>query len=637
MQHPQAITQTITPITKPDHVKGRYPISKFTFKTPIRPFRVLNMHFLITLLTLFFFSSIVRADDNPCIMQWGIAEEYGFALQVTGGTPYTGQNLNPPVGTILVPSSGASYGYVIFNSLNMNIWAANGTPLGSITAKTKYVNSGDVPPPGIASGQNYPYSSGNFSESTYLQGATLQFTYNASKSTPGNDAWSERWWYDLSIFPAAFNIGPAVIPNAGWSNGLGNAESIGVSGLNFWGIDYGMDFIPNTSDPEDYRWYAENGAIWQSTKNIKGYGSGSRAYAVQLTQDATTGEWSATDGTGVAYDGCWQIDIKIGSNGTLNSLVGGAQTFCETFYLAERRALYPGVANYLDGSSAGGSGNNSQYGREIDIMETSWNGYGATTSTAPGPQVNLPNGNATGWLQDPQNGQNGVNQKAADWSAVGGAPTSDFVTFGVLIKDDQIWFYANKPNGDQWYSIGPIAKTNTAYQQEGKFVPYIGTWNNTNPSTSAPNGGFDTGYKNFVYVANSDAKIAGFNPKDHPEKFGSVLKPLTINSQKPISSTNTSLSNASTASDVRSVLNMKIQAVLAQGSAMERSASDVATILGVSKSNLAKALKLAPNGVKSGNGKIHLAKLSKFISKNFKAASLLKGKFKGKAKKSVAK
>ena len=595
------------------------------------------MHFLIALLTLFFFSSIVRADDNPCIMQWGIAEEYGFALQVTGGTPYTGQNLNPPVGTILVPSSGASYGYVIFNSLNMNIWAANGTPLGSITAKTKYVNSGDVPPPGIASGQNYPYSSGNFSESTYLQGATLQFTYNASKSTPGNDAWSERWWYDLSIFPAAFNIGPAVIPNAGWSNGLGNAESIGVSGLNFWGIDYGMDFIPNTSDPEDYRWYAENGAIWQSTKNIKGYGSGSRAYAVQLTQDATTGEWSATDGTGVAYDGCWQIDIKIGSNGTLNSLVGGAQTFCETFYLAERRALYPGVANYLDGSSAGGSGNNSQYGREIDIMETSWNGYGATTSTAPGPQVNLPNGNATGWLQDPQNGQNGVNQKAADWSAVGGAPTSDFVTFGVLIKDDQIWFYANKPNGDQWYSIGPIAKTNTAYQQEGKFVPYIGTWNNTNPSTSAPNGGFDTGYKNFVYVANSDAKIAGFNPKDHPEKFGSVLKPLTINSQKPISSTNTSLSNASTASDVRSVLNMKIQAVLAQGSAMERSASDVATILGVSKSNLAKALKLAPNGVKSGNGKIHLAKLSKFISKNFKAASLLKGKFKGKAKKSVAK
>jgi hypothetical protein len=311
-------------------------------------------------------------------------------------------------------------------------------------------------------------------------------------------------------------------------------------------------------------------------------------------------------------------------------LVGGAQTFCETFYLAERSALYPGVANYLDGSSAGGSGNNSQYGREIDVMETSWNGYGATPSTAPGPQVNLPNGNSTGWLANPQNGQNGVNQKAADWSAVGGAPTSDFVTFGVLIKDDQIWFYANKSNGDQWYSIGPIAKTNTAYQQAGPFVPYIGTWNNTNPSTSAPNGGFVTGYKNFVYVASSDAKIAGFNPKDNPEKFGSALKPLTANSTKPISSANTSLSSASTAGEVRSLLNMKIQAALAQGSPASRSASDVAAILGVSKSNLAKAIKLAPAGVKSPSGKINLSKFSKFISKNSKAAALLTGKSKGK-------
>ena len=79
------------------------------------------MKFLTTLATTLFFSSIVQADNNPCIMKWGIAEEYGFALQVTGGTPYSGQDLNPPVGTILVPSSDASYGYVIFNSLNM-IW-----------------------------------------------------------------------------------------------------------------------------------------------------------------------------------------------------------------------------------------------------------------------------------------------------------------------------------------------------------------------------------------------------------------------------------------------------------------------------------------------------------------------------------
>lgn len=574
---------------------------------------------LILLLTLCAFSSNVRADDQPLIMEWGIAQQYGFALEVTGGVPYTGQTLNPPVGTILVPGSGASWGYVIFNSLNMNIWAANGTPLGSITAETEYVS-------GTNNGMNYPEATGNFSDSTYLKDATLKFTYNAAKSTVTGDAWSERWWYDLSIFPADFNIGPAVISNNGWSNGLGNSESIAVSGMDFWGIDYGMDFKPNTSDPYDYRWYAEDDAIYQSTKNINGYGSGSRAYAVQLEQDATTGEWSASEGTGVAYDGCWQIDIKIGSNGTLNTLVGGTQTFCETFYLAERINFYPGVANYLDGSGAGGSGNNSQYGREIDVMETSWNGYGATTSTAPGPQVNLPQGNpgegyATGWLLNPQNGQDGVNQKGADWSEVGGAPTSDFVTFGVLIRGDDLWFYANKPNGDQWYSIGPISKTNTTYQQEGPFVPYIGTWNNTSPSTSAPNGGFATGYKNFVYVANSDAKIAGFNPKDHPEKFGRALYVVS----QPTTS------GASTSSEAKSP-SSKIQAALAKGGAMERSASDVAALLGVSKSNLAKALKLAPASVKSGKGKIHLTKLAKFLSKNSKAVAKLTGEPLKKAK-----
>jgi hypothetical protein len=486
----------------------------------------MNISLLKTIVTLFIFSSILRADDDPLIMSWGIDEDYGFALEVTGGTPYSdsqgqSQNLNPPIGTMMVPSSGASYGYVIFDALNMNIWAANGTPLGSITAKTEYVTNGDN------NGQNYPYSSGTFNTGTspYLTGATLKFAYNASKSTTDTGSpWSENWWYDLSISPATSNLGPAAIPNANWSNGLGNSESIPVTAMNFWAVDYSMDFTPNTDDPDDYRWYASEGAILQSTKNIKGYGSGSRAYATQLVQDSTTGDWSGVSGgTGVAYDGCWQIDIKIGSDGTLNSLVGGTQKFCETFYLAERINLYPGTANYLDGSSAGGSGNNSQYGREIDVMETSWNGAGATASTATGPQVNLPDGGDTGWLASPVDGQTGVNQKAAVWSDVGGAPTPDYVTFGVLISNNQIYFYAYKPDGTQWYCYGPIAKTNTAYQQVGPFVPYIGTWNNTDPASSALNGGFNTGYKNFVYTANTDSMIKGSNPKKHPKKFGRAL------------------------------------------------------------------------------------------------------------------
>ena len=70
----------------------------------------------------------------------------------------------------------------------------------------------------------------------------------------------------------------------------------------------------------------------------------------------------------------------------------------------------------------------------------------------------------------------------------------------------------------------------------------------------------------------------------------------------------------------------KIQNALAQGSANTRSASDIASILGVSKSNLSKALKLAPAGIKLSNGKISLSKLNKFLSKNSKNTSLLEGK-----------
>jgi hypothetical protein len=41
---------------------------------------------------------------------------------------------------------------------------------------------------------------------------------------------------------------------------------------------------------------------------------------------------------------------------------------------------------------------------------------------------------------------------------------------------------------------------------------------------------------------------------------------------------------------------------------------------------LSQALKLAPAGIKSSNGKINLSKLRNFFSKNSKAVSLLAGK-----------
>ncbi len=99
--------------------------------------------------------------------------------------------------------------------------------------------------------------------------------------------------------------------------------------------------------------------------------------------------------------------------------------------------------------------------------------------------------------------------------------------------------------------------------------------------------------------------------------------------------TSSSINSGSSVAEVREIVRSRIQAALAtQGAANMENIASVATILGVSKSNLSKALKLAPASVKSSNGKINIAKLGKFISKNSKAASMLTAKSTGKSKKS---
>ena len=112
----------------------------------------------------------------------------------------------------------------------------------------------------------------------------------------------------------------------------------------------------------------------------------------------------------------------------------------------------------------------------------------------------------------------------------------------------------------------------------------------------------------------------------------------TTNSVFSSPTTPASITSGSTVAEVKDTVRSRIQAALAsQGAGRVEDIGSVATILGVSKSNLSKALKLAPASVKSSNGKINIAKLGKFLTKNSKAASLLAGKSTGKSKKSSAK
>jgi hypothetical protein len=119
----------------------------------------------------------------------------------------------------------------------------------------------------------------------------------------------------------------------------------------------------------------------------------------------------------------------------------------------------------------------------------------------------------------------------------------------------------------------------------------------------------------------------------------SVSATSTRSSSTPVSSEKSpSINSSSTVSEVKDIVRSRIQAALAsQVAGSVEDIGSVATILGVSKSNLSEALKLAPASIKSSNGKINIAKLGKFLTKNSKAASLLSGKSTGKTKKSSAK
>lgn len=381
------------------------------------------------------------------IQHWNNASPY--ELEVVGGTAWPGQLLAPAVGAKIGPN--IENDWVLFDKLLVNI-------IGS---------------QGLLGQANLVYSNGAVFDTRNF----ITLTFDMSKSSFGADC-SDTWrYFDLTV-----DIAPPFITNAGWNNGLGNNASTLIPGNNYWGCDYGAD-----------RWSISSGAAYQTTAPNADGARGSRAFAFNLVTGAP--DYTAGNGVGNAMDGLWQIQVKIGSN--------GAQGFSETFYIAERFNLSPGIQNYYDGA---GGGDGKQYGREIDILETFYK--------PGGPQINV--------TSNPGRNQYWNNQvyqsvQMGNWADVGGAPNPAFVTYGALIRGNYLWIYAYKPDGTQWYCTDAIPNNNTTYVQKGVFVPYIGTY------STGGNAVFETGYNNFIYLSQDDPKIAGLNPKDNPTAFGPVL------------------------------------------------------------------------------------------------------------------
>jgi hypothetical protein len=120
------------------------------------------------------------------------------------------------------------------------------------------------------------------------------------------------------------------------------------------------------------------------------------------------------------------------------------------------------------------------------------------------------------------------------------------------------------------------------------------------------------------------------NPTPEPTPTPAAKAEPTL-SQRPLSS-------AKTREEAKAIVSSKVQEALAKDPVKVKTASQIAGILGVSKSSLSKIAKLAP-GLKAKDGKINIAKLEKLILNNPKAAALLSGdsKIKGGSKKSSGK
>lgn len=291
----------------------------------------------------------------------------------------------------------------------------------------------------------------------------------------------------LSVEP----VSPPIITNT-WESGMGNTNSTLVTPGSYWVQDLGINDIG--------RWNPQFGAAISQNTNATQQSTtpaySGRCYPLNILDQS--GNFDA-NAPGIAFDGVWQINIKIGSNGQTSN------PYSESFYLAERKNLGWGPENYSDGSENGGP---AGFSREIDIMQTKYNGG---SETQFGPQINLPNGGNTGW--NPSSTY--INTRMGLWSQVGGAPSPVFLTFGCYIANGTLWIYSYRPGGPQWYCSDPIPLNNPTYEQKYPFVPYIGTVMVTPGSNP---GGFSTSYEKFVYRTVS--QMAGKNPKDNPEAFG---------------------------------------------------------------------------------------------------------------------
>lgn len=358
--------------------------------------------------------------------------------------------------------------------------------------------------------------------------ATL-IKYNSGDSIKireGNNSLLVLNYSGLNNGTNTYKITSKIIPND-WNSGMNNNSNF------FWAIDYGSDII----DINNVRWKTVNDTLRISNKSTKqssgNINRGFRAFPVNLLNNGTIVNYEGGNldslPYGVAFDGLWQMDINISSKKS-------GSTFTETFYLAERQNMFPNPDNYMDGSKKNWmKKQETRGGSEIDIFEALTKIWKETSS---GFSINIPYPqfdddekvlahvwNTEYFRHEIKNdeGKTEYKYKAKPLGKYGELNKENgydiFITVGCLIRGDNLWFFAYKPNGQLFYATDVIKKS-SKYVRRYPFVPYISIWEADNTDYS---NAYGTSYTNFVYLKQDDELIRNFNPKDNPDKFGKIL------------------------------------------------------------------------------------------------------------------
>jgi hypothetical protein len=219
-------------------------------------------------------------------------------------------------------------------------------------------------------------------------------------------------------------------------------------------------------------------------------------------------------------------------------------------------------------------------------------------------------------------------------------PEPEAVAYASVGGRDYAFVGAERQNGLYAFDITDLTKV--------KVVGYFNTISNSEDTVGAfispesikfIHAGTNPSGKNLLVVgyegtgANGSVAVFEFAPVGVSSSTPSATPAPATQSpaQKPLSS-------ATTREEVKTIVSSKVQEALAKDPVKVKTTSQIAEILGVSKSTLSKIAKLAP-GLRTQDGKINIAKLEKLIRNNPKAAALLTGNtnIEGASKKSSAK